>query len=211
MRIGERKVIYSVEIDYSYKRREKGYRLHHPKYERRYETNEKELDVEELENEIKKVIVFELPEDLRRIFGIKVKTELIGIRYGSLIFFLSAVFTGFNIVSNYKSFYDSVYLLKRHLSRLIEDLFETHYPEMLQVEIGIEYPSLPEPGYNILKELSRKDEFFKEYIGSFQPDFEMTSIRRRDSFFYFLLILSIVSLIIIALLVYGAVVKTYFP
>lgn len=82
--------------------------------------------------------------------------------------------------------------------------------------VNIEYPTLPEPKYEILSRLFRRRERFFHEFGEEFPDVypsELTTIRtqRRDGFFYFLLVLSIVSLMIIGVLVYGAMVKTYFP
>jgi len=112
MAIKERKVIYSAKIEYGYAKREEGFRLIS-------DSREREFSVDKLEKQVREIILDQLPTDLHKIFGINVKVEGLTTRYGSLVFFFAAIFTGFNIITNYKSFYDSVHLLKNTVIDLL--------------------------------------------------------------------------------------------
>ncbi len=142
------------------------------------------------------------------IFGVKVRTEILSTRHGSLVIFFAAIFTGFNLVANYKSFHDSVLLLQRQGKRLVDSALDEQYgDDSYYSDIEIEYPLFPEREHRVsLQEQLRSLDFYNEI-----PDLITLPKQRRDGFFYFLLILSIISLAVIGLLVYGAVAKTYFP
>lgn len=184
MTVKERKVIYSAEIGL---------------------TSGETIEEEDMTGPVEEIILHRLPADMEKIFGIEVKTRILATQHSSLIIFFEAVFTGFSLIANYKNFHDSALLLKRHFERLIKSLSEQRFDKRLYSIIRFEYPYFSEHEHGI--SLSREDRYFSDEF----PGLITLPTQRRDGFFYFLLVLSIVSLTIIGLLVYGAVVKTYFP
>ena len=74
-----------------------------------------------------KAISVELPEELENIYGIKIKTRIIATRYDSLHLFFGAILTGYTLIGGYKSFLDSVDLIKRHANSILRKRFKEEW------------------------------------------------------------------------------------
>jgi hypothetical protein len=95
-------------------------------------------------------------------------------------------------------------MIRKQAHQLIDHELEERFEGGYHSIVEIEYPLFPE---------GRKYVIYPEedYDRSLYYDTSVLSRQRRHGFFYYLLVLSTVSLAIIGLLVYGAVAKVYFP
>ena len=155
----------------------------------------------EFETAVKNALISDLPRDMREIYGVEIAVEIKAIRYGSLIVFYGVLVAGLSALSRYKNLYDSIELIRKQSSTVLGAL-KQNYDEF-NINISTAYPRLPDP-YD--RHHSMHHEMFIEELGI--PSLPHT---RRDAFFYFLLGWSILSLVVIGILVYAAVRKTYFP
>jgi hypothetical protein len=122
-------------------------------------------------------------------------------RTGSLsVFFAVSVF-GLSALSRYKNLYDSIELIRTQADYVLESLKDRF--GNLRVLVSTRYPHMQNP-------YDRHSLLHRELL---LDDLALPSSfsHRRDGFFYFLLIWSIISLVLIGILVYAAVRKTYFP
>lgn len=194
-----REVILRATIEYGYESRKGGRRLN-PQSDSPYE---------KFQQESKKIIEDHLPDELLRIYGIKVKTRVIDTQRGSLLIFFSAVFTGVSILSSYADFFASIKLIKEHAKLLLERMTGEYRNDDFDVSVSDQFPTLDDPNDAWPRRRFEKmfgpggEEFFENY-------FLGAPRQRRDAFFWFLLILNILLLGAIGFLVAKAVEKTYF-
>ncbi|NOT55385.1 MAG: hypothetical protein HOP18_12330 [Deltaproteobacteria bacterium] len=142
-----------------------------------------------------------LPKDMREIYDMRVDVHIKAIRTGSLSVFFAVAVLGLSALSRYKNLYDSVELIRTQADTVLESLKDRFGD--LRVSVTTRYPHLHSP-YD--RHHLKNHELFLDELAL--PDLPR---HRRDAFFYFLLAWSIISLIVIGLLVYAAVRKTYFP
>jgi hypothetical protein len=162
-----------------------------------------------IEEVVVRTLTLHLPRDLDLLFGLKVDIYIKGTRYGSLSVFFGAVLAAYGILSGYKGFYESAKLIREQA----EDILEAALSRLgeFRVDVSTRYPSMETLNSMWFKKFKKytRDPFEAELLAATMPPYEMYQLRR-DGFFYFLLALSIVELVVIGLLVYGAVIKTYF-
>jgi len=168
---------------------------------------------EMLQQKVETLIQERLPADLMDLFGIDAEIKVQGARFGSLLVVFSVLLSGYTLIASYKGFYDSIQLIKEHCELLLRKLLREQYPHRkFNISMETRYPTLPDP-----YELSSPFRFWErrgihpsklpwELWGSAAPHHS----RRRDGFFWFLLILCVLLLAALGLLVYAAVVQTYF-
>ncbi len=174
-----------------------------------------ERPVRELVADIGNVITERLPVDLANIFGLHVKTRIVQTRYGSVTVFFGVLLSGFTLIANYKGFYDSIQLIRKHCELLLEGLIRSKYDGELHSNVNVDHPKLDDP-----REM-RFPRRLRHWLDHYPPEiaeamwefgsFGSANRGRRDAFFWFLLVLNIILLVALGIIVYGAVVKTYFP
>ena len=142
-----------------------------------------------------------LPNDMREIYDMRVDVRIKAIRTGSLTVFFAVTVAGLSALSRYKNLYDSIELIRTQADTVLESLKDRFGD--LRVSVSTRYPHLHNP-YDRHHSLHH-EMFFDELA---LPDLPR---HRRDGFFYFLLIWGVISLLVIGVLVYAAVRKTYFP
>ncbi len=174
--------------------------------------------ISELVTDVSSIITDRLPADLADIFGVDIKTRVIGDpRYGSISIFFGVVLSGFTVIASYKSFFDSIKLIEEHCQLLIRGLLQDKYRGQLFANVSRRYPKLDDPRDMYLPKSLRRFFGGKGFGPGIEDYFlELSQLhgiqgKRRDGFFWFLLSLCIILLIIVGILVYAAVVKTYFP
>jgi len=203
MAIKSKNIILSADIDYGYEMRNKGIHL-------KRGSKDFEIKAEMVEKVAKNVISHDLPNEMQDIFGLPIKTKIIAVRDGSILIFFQVVLGAFTFISSYKGFFDSINLIKSQCQRLLRHRLKDEFGEEFDISISEEYPVIPELPYNYLYKLfGRKFPFEPELFSEFI--FGTSVQKKRDGFFYYLIIFNIVLLILIGILVYAAVVKTYFP
>ncbi len=189
------------------------YHLEHRSDGCTYKTEEEEPDVhrEKLEQEARRVIESELPSELRQIYGLEAKTQFIAIRDGSLIVFFSALVTGIGIIASYSDFFESIELIKKHARMLLKRTMHRLVSLETEVDVSAQFPRMPEPEDMFWPRRFRKrmGHFAEEFFSSGFP-WGVPSTPCRDGFFWWLLIMNMVLLAVIALLVGAAVKRTYF-
>lgn len=210
MNILKREIIMSAKIDYNFNARQQGHTIT-PK------TNLNSDFHISLEDEIKDVISSRLPSDMAQIYGLTIKTRMITTRYSSITVFFGVLLSGFTLIANYKGFYDSIQLIREHLKLLLAGRLHEKSGEDFDITVSIEQPQLDNPRESHfpidLRRFSKHMHFdpeFAEVLGLWQ----LTALqrhKRRDAFFWFLLIFCILLIAILGLLVFAAVKKTYFP
>jgi hypothetical protein len=163
-----------------------------------------------VESVARDVITNELPTDMIELFGVNVKTKVVGVRDGSLLLFFEVVLAGFNIISDYSGFFDSIELIKSQCRRLLSMRLKDQFNEDFEIGVQTVYPSVPEPMH---KEFRRWMDRWRHFPMEFYPEMGLPPVlggRERGGLFYFLVVSNIVLLLIIGILVYAAVLKTYF-
>jgi len=206
LRPKRREVMLSASIEYAQTKEQSGMRLG--------EKNQ-ELDISSrrLQDEAKRVIEDRLPADLADLFGIDAKVEVRGCRFGSLIVFFSVLLSGYGLIASYKDFYDSIQLIKEHCNLLLRTVLRDNYPHHdFKVEVETRYPTLPNPHdlYSPSRYWKRLGLHPSELPWELWESAPPPQHARRDGFFWFLLVLSTVLLGVLGVLVYAAVVQTYF-
>ena len=150
---------------------------------------------------VREALEIGLPKDMREIYDMQIDVRIKDIRTGSLTVFFAVTVACLNALSRYKNLYDSIELIRHHADILLESLGDRF--GNLNVTVNTRYPRLHDP-YD--RHHLMRDKLFLEDMAL--PDLPC---HRRDAFFYFLLVWCIISFIIIGVLVYAAVQKTYFP
>jgi hypothetical protein len=155
---------------------------------------------EGFETAVQDALTKTLPRDMKEIFGVEISVDIKAVKHGSLTLFFGVIVAGLSALSRYKTVYDSIELIGQQAESVLESL-RTRYG---QFNIGVQavYPRLRDP---FDRHHPLRHEMFLEEVG-----FSTAPQSRRDGFFYFLLIWSIISLFVIGALVYAAVIKTYF-
>ena len=206
----KREVIFVANIDYGYSEKDKSI-----KKDGYLGTNE--VPVSKLIEDAKLIITNQLPTDLADIFGIHAEVRFIDTRPGSINIFFGVVISGITLIANYKKLYDSMTLIAQHCNLLIDGMLKEKYPYNLSAGVSMKYPVLGDPRDMYLPKSLRRF-FGGKGFGPGVEDYflELSQLhgiqgKRRDGFFWFLLSLCIILLIIVGILVYAAVVKTYFP
>jgi len=172
-----------------------------------------EVPPEILQKKVERIIQERLPADLMDLFGIDAQIKVQGARFGSLLVVFSVLLSGYTLIASYKSFYDSIQLIKEHCQLLLKKLLREEYSHRsFNVSVDTRYPALPNP-YDLHpgSRLSKMLGFPLSELPSalWAPDLSREH-PRRDGFFWFLLVLCVLLLVALGVLVYAAVVKTYF-
>jgi hypothetical protein len=202
-----KEIIFEASVEFGYKLRNKDiYLLDKPMH---FE-NIKVPSLSQVAEVTSNVIMTDLPHELDSIYGIKIKPRIIKIRSGSLQLFFAILLTGYTLIGGYKSFFDSVDLIKQHTkSLLIKNFKEKFNFNDWEITIESRYPSFKRFNMqNILKRLIMKEDF--EDFNLSELDYNLPT-KKRDGFFYYLLISNCILLVILGFLVYSAIQKTYFP
>lgn len=152
-----------------------------------------------VEAAVYRALTAELPRDLSRFFGLEVSTRIRGTRYGSLSVFFSVFVLGYTVLSGYKGLFDSVELIRSQADELIESALRGRN-QRFSVNVYARYPQFSQRRW--ADRLLSSDEF---PIAIGPP--ARSSLRGA---FALLLLVAIIEALAIALLVYGAVMKTYF-
>jgi len=181
-------------------------------YTNKIEVEKPDVHREKLEQEARRVIESELPSELRQIYGLEAKTQVIAIRDGSLLVFFNVLVTGIGIFASYSDFFESIALVKKHAGILLQRALRSFVSLETDVNISTEFPRMPEPEDMFWPRRLRKrmGPFAEEMFSSGFPWTAAPSAPRRDGFFWWLLILNVVLFAVVALLVGAAVKRTYF-
>jgi hypothetical protein len=167
-----------------------------------------------LESELQAIVERELPRDMDEIYGLGVKTRVIAFREGSVILFFGAVMSAVGIFSSYNDFFESISLIKKHCRMLVDHLVKDRHGSDWQVQVEVEYPTVPEPRdlmpWRRLRHMFGPEaDDVLQFSSWMQPPTGRSS--RRDGFFWFLLLLNVLLVVAVALLVSAAVRRVYFP
>lgn len=163
----------------------------------------RQYQIEELERIVVKTIEAELPKDALELFGLRVKAEVLRIDYGSMTVFFAVGMGVYTAISQYKSFFESAELIYGHFQYLVRKNMPMRYTEFYHENFS-RLNSFP----------SRKSRIFIDgpydfFEGELEPP-----RRARPCFSWLVFSLALVILVEtfgIGLLVYQAVLKTYFP
>ena len=160
------------------------------------------LDVREdrhIEDLVIRTLLEELPRELDSIFGLQVQVRIRGKRYHSLSVFFGVAVAAYGLLSGYKGIYDSIELIRQQAADLLE--LALRQPDDLNVNVYSRFPNRDwfEP------EMFLRRRFPWRHVATAEESRPV-----RDGFFYFLLAFSIVELVVIGMLVYGAMMMTYF-
>jgi hypothetical protein len=160
----------------------------------------------EVEQQVRRALTEDLPHDMDTIFGITVDVQIKGTRDGSIVVFFGAVVAGISALSRYKNLYDSVVLIQNQACRVIQAALNGAGRYNVNVRAVDPNPESLEDRFRWWrKHAPFPMDFMPHSIG------EAGSGRaNRDGFFWFLLALCILEGIGLGLLVYRAVMKTYF-
>lgn len=177
--------------------------------------HEMNISSKHLEADCKRVIENQLPEDLENLFGIEAEIQVRGSRYGSLIVFFSVMLSGYTLIASYKDFYDSIQLIREHCAVLLNKLLRDRYSHhsFRDVVVKTRHPALLDP-----HELYWPSRLWKRFgihpsempLGPLAESSPLHEHPRRDGFFWFLLVLCVLLLAALGVLVYAAIVQTYF-
>lgn len=162
-------------------------------------------DYEEVVSVIEKVIETKLPKIIKRNYGIEIEAKLLGHEKGSVIATISIALLGtYNFIAVYSDFVESLKVIQEQTRRLIHN----------ELPVG-KYMIFSKTDYVMISrdhDWNEPRSIFKKVKISENNNEDLNVIVRnkRDGFFYFLLVSTILLFIAIALLVYKAVQTMYF-
>jgi len=162
----------------------------------------------EIEQLVSRALTKDLPRDLETIFDVNIDVQIKGTRAGSIIVFFGAVIAGVSALSRYKNLYDSVVLIQNQAPRVIQAALNA--PDKYSVSVSAVDPSersLEDPRHRWWR---RHAPFPVEFLSDGFGADDSHAPNRRDGFFWFLLALCILEGVALGMLVYMAVLKTYF-
>ena len=162
----------------------------------------------EIEERVNRALTRDLPSDLEILFGVNIDVQIKGRREGSLVVFFGAVIAGVSALSRYKNLYDSIVLIQNQAPRVIRKALNGSGTYSVGVQaVDPSERSLEDPRYRWWR---RRSPFPEDSLrDSFGAD-DSQARYPRDGFFWFLLALCILEGVALGMLVYMAVLKTYF-
>jgi len=164
----------------------------------------------EIDRSIRHVVESDLPRELGEIYGLKVSARFITTRPGSIVAFFAATVAAVGVFSSYSDFFESVALVRKHSTTLLKRMLESRFAHGMEANVSVstEYPHVVDPDDLHPRRWLRRhfgpDMFPAALLGTKERS-------SRDGFFWFLLAWSILATAALAVLVAGAVVRTYFP
>ncbi len=100
-----------------------------------------------MERDLAAILENQIPSRVEELYGITAKIKIKKIEYGSITLFFSVLLQGFQIISSYKDFRDSIRLIRDDASTLINQLMKNKYEEEFNVTVYIKYPNLDDGHY----------------------------------------------------------------
>lgn len=201
-----REVIMAAQIEYSQTGDQQGMSIRQDRKSNDFHP--------ELRHEVERVIEKRLPSDLEKLFGIEAEIRIRACRYGSLSAFFGVMLSGFGLIASYKDLYDSIQLIREHCNLLLRELLQDRYPHhRFDVKVDLKHPHLPNPydTHPPRRNWKMLGPELSETLWAFGQPPEALQRPSRDGFFWFLLVLCTLLLGALGVLVYAAVVQTYFP
>jgi hypothetical protein len=202
-----REVVLAAQIEYAQTGDQQGMSI-------RADQKSNDLPLPHLRDEVERVIEHRLPSDLEELFGVEAEIRVRACRYGSLSVFFSVLLTGAGLIASYKDFYDSIQLIREHCALLLRELLQDRYPHRrFDVKVDLKHPHLSNPydGYMPQRYWKMRGPELTEALWPLGEPPAALHRTSRDGFFWFLLVLCTLLLGALGVLVYAAVVQTYFP
>jgi hypothetical protein len=169
----------------------------------------------EIEQRVTRVLTQDLPHEMETIFGMNIDVQIKGTRQGSILILFGAVIAGvsplLSALSRYKNLSDSVVLIKNQAERAIRTALNEQRIGTYSVDVEVVDPT----ERSLVEDTPRR--WWRRHMPfpvEFMPDNfsseDSHARHRRDGFFWFLLALCILEGVAIAMLMYRAVINTYF-
>jgi len=198
-------VVLVAEIEYSRTSDQQGMSL-------RGDKSNSDSPLPHLRQEVERLIENRLPSDLEKLFGVEAEIQVKACRYGSLHVFFGVLLSGIGLIASYKDFYDSIQLIRKHCNLLLRELLQDRYPHRsFDVKVEPRHPHLPDPYDRYMsKRWQMLGPEIAETLWALGEPSAALQRPRRDGFFWFLLSLCLLLLGALGVLVYAAVVQTYF-
>lgn len=202
-----RRAIFAATLDYNTQARARGLRLERAGAPTGAVGREGNFDFEKLEGAVKAALKEELPKELEEIYNLKVKIEVLATRDGSLVAIFSAMVVAYGLISGYKDLWESVPLLRKHAAIVLHKVSKTFSPD---IEVDVELLKMPPmpSRHRVFKVWGHANESGDFFASGFYPS--SSPDRRRDGFFWFLLVATVLLFSFLVALVSGAVIRTYF-
>ena len=164
---------------------------------------------ERFERDAKSVIEMRLSSEMQELFGITVSSRIMRFENGSIEIVFAVIVGAAGFLSGYAGFFDSIELIKKQVTALLNRLLSEQYGGGFDVSTEVVWPRMRDP-------YDYPYRHFRKRFGLFEEDLLPSLTQghtesKRDGFFWFLLISNIALLAIVAALVWGAVTKVYFP
>lgn len=199
MSFGRREIVLQAKVDYVFNNNVPDRTIRKGHY-----VGEREVSTEELESDLTAIIKDKLPVKMRELYGVDVKVNIKKIEYGSISVFFGAVFQGIQIIASYKSFIDSILLLREHAHDLITHLMKEKYGRDFSVNVDVKFPRIDK--HDTIRDYVYHEKFDRDLLQLYTKQHNC----KRDAFFWFLLVANIIMSVIIGAMSYGAITKTYF-
>lgn len=164
---------------------------------------------ERFERDAKSVIETRLPSEMQDLFGIAVTARIMRFENGSIEIVFAVILGAAGFLSGYAGFFDSIELIKKQVTALLNRLLNEQYGGGFSVSTEVVWPRMRDPYDFPYRHFRKRFGLFEEDMLPFLTPGNAES--KRDGFFWFLLFSNIALLAIIAALVWGAVTKVYFP
>jgi hypothetical protein len=220
MKLGQMHAILSAKIDYPYKLQCEGRHLS------KEIINHKDWDCwDQVEKTVYYVIMKELPDHLKECSNLLIETEIVGFRQGSLLVYFGIILLNsyriYETISKYKSFIESVELIKNQCKYLLNRALKNQFKNIdakdtfasdFDITVSVEIPIITGPREELNQNLfSRLRRYVPISLTSSQ------ALERPNGFFSYLIIINImlftmniIALVLIIVLIYKAVSKIYF-
>lgn len=164
---------------------------------------------ERFDRDIRSVIESRMPSEMQELFGISVSSRVMRFENGSIEIIFAVIVGAASFLSGYAGFFDSIELIKKQVTALINRLLNDQYGGGFSVSTETVWPRMRDPYDYPYRHFRKRFGLFEEDILPFLSQEQGDS--KRDGFFWFLLISNIALSFVVAILVWGAVTKVYFP
>jgi hypothetical protein len=166
-----------------------------------------EYPFEEFERDARQVLESLMPNQMKEVFGISTSCKVIRFEDGSIEILFAVVVGAVGFLSGYSGFFDSIELIRRQSTSLMEKALGRRYGTDFSVSTEVVWPRLRDPHDYPGRNFRRHFGMFESEMMAFLPDNDRSP--RRDAFFWYLVGSNVALVAVIALLVWKSVVKAY--
>lgn len=122
-----------------------------------------EYSFERFERDVRSVIESRMPSEMQELFGISVSSRIVRFENGSIEIVFAVIVGAVSFLSGYVSFFDSIELIKKQVTALINRLLNDQYGGGFSVSTETVWPRMRDP-------YDYPYRYFRKRFGLFEED-----------------------------------------